>query len=67
MNPVREKFNFYFVGETVEDEIFCHELDRPMSQLHAELIAKKLLRKLGGGHLDAFDSDTDDFIFDVEV
>lgn len=67
MNPMREKFNFYFVGETVEGEIFSHELDRPMSQLHAELVAKKFLRELGGGHLDVFDSDTDNFIFDVEV
>ncbi|MBO6261183.1 MAG: hypothetical protein J6N95_01075 [Bacilli bacterium] len=67
MTPIREKFNFYFVGETIEDEIFYHEPDHPMSKLHAELAAKKLLRELGGGHLDAFNSDTDEFVFDVEI
>lgn len=67
MAPVRERHNFYFVGENVEGEIFCHEPDSPMSQLHAELTAKQILREMGGGHLDVFDSDTDEFIFDVEV
>ena len=67
MAPVRKKYNFYFVGETVDDEFFCYEPDKPMSQLHAEFAAKKVLRDFGGGHLDAFDSDTDNFMFDVEV
>lgn len=67
MAPVREKYNLYFVGETVEDEFFCHELDKPMSRLHAEFVAKKMLREMGGGHIDVFDSETDDFLFDVEV
>lgn len=44
MAPVRERHNFYFVGENVEGEIFCHEPDSPMSQLHAELTAKQILR-----------------------
>lgn len=67
MAPVREKHNLYFVGETIEDEVFCHELDRPISRLHAEFLAKKMLREMGGGHIDVFDSETDDFLFDVEV
>ena len=67
MAPVRKKYNLYFVGENVDDEFFCHELDRPVSQLHAEFLAKRLLREMGGGHIDVFDSDTDEFIFDVEV
>ena len=67
MAPVRERHNYYFVGENVDDEFFCHELDRPVSQLHAELIAKRMLREMDGGHIDVFDSDTDEFVFDVEV
>lgn len=67
MAPVREKFNFYFIGETIDDELFYHEPDCAMSQLHAEFVAKEKLRKLGGGHVDVFNSDTDEFIFDVEV
>ena len=67
MAPVRERHNYYFVGETINDEFFCHELDRPVSRLHAEFLAKKMLREMDGGHIDVFDSDTDEFIFDVEV
>lgn len=67
MAPVRERHNYYFVGENVSDELFCYELDEPVSQLHAELLAKKMLREMGGGHIDVFDNDTDKFMFDVEV
>jgi len=67
MAPVREKFNFYFVGETIDDEVFYHELDCAMSQLHAEFVAREKLRELGGGHVDVFNSDTNEFVFDVEV
>lgn len=67
MAPVRERHNYYFVGENVNDEFFCHEVDRPVSRLHAEFLAKKLLREMDGGHIDVFDSDTDEFVFDVEV
>lgn len=67
MAPVREKFNFYFIGETIDDELFYHEPDCTMSQLRAEFVAKEKLRELGGGHVDVFNSDTDEFVFDVEV
>lgn len=67
LSSPRKTYSLYFVGETVEGEIVCVEPERPMSQLRAELYAKNILRELGGGHLDAFNNDNDDFLFDVEV
>ena len=64
---IRVKSYFYFTGETIDgDEIFF-ETEEPVSQLYAEFLANKELRDLGGGHIDAFLSETDEFVFDVEV
>lgn len=63
----RIKSYFYFTGETVDGDIIEFETSKAVTQLYAELLAKKELRELGGGHIDAWFSETDEFAFDVEV
>ena len=38
-----------------------------MTNLYAEFKAKAILRECGGGHIDAWYAETDEFAFDVEV
>lgn len=63
----RVKSYFYFTGETIDGDEIYFETDEAVSQLYAEFLAKKELRDLGGGHIDAWFSETDEFAFGVEV
>jgi len=63
----RIKSYFYFTGETIDGDIIEFDTPNAITQLHAELLAKKKLRELGGGHIDVFFSETDEFAFDVEI
>lgn len=67
-NPAREiKSYFYFTGEDIDGNTLFHETEKPITLLHAEFEAKKLLREVGGGHIDMWYSETDEFAGDVEV
>lgn len=58
---------FYLVGETIEDEHVYSETALPFTLEGAEVWARLILEDLGGGHVDVFYSETDEFAFDVEV
>lgn len=58
---------FYFTGETVEGEILEFETETPVTRAEAELKAKEVLREVGGGHIDVWYSETDEYAFDVEA
>lgn len=58
---------FYLVGETIEDEHVYAETALPFTLEGAEVWARLILEDLGGGHVDVFYSETDEFAFDVEV
>ena len=67
-NPAHEvKSYFYFTGEDIDGNTFFYETEKAITLLHAELEAKKLLREVGGGHIDMWYSETDEFAGDVEV
>lgn len=57
---------FYFTGETCDGDYLEFSFETPMTQSHAEKVAKKILQE-SGGHLDAWFAETDEFAFDVEV
>ena len=59
--------DYYFVGESIDDEgIFFEVFD--ICEKKARKMAKKELETVyGGGHLDIFLSETDDFVCSVEV
>lgn len=61
------KSYYYFTGETVDGEFVDADPDRPMTKKEAEKYAQQILEDLGGGHLDAWYSETDEFAFDVEI
>lgn len=63
----RIKSYFYFTGETIDGDLIQFDTEKAITSLHAELLAKKALRELGGGHIDVWYSETDEFAFDVEV
>jgi hypothetical protein len=63
----RIKSYFYFTGETIDGDEIYFETETAVSQLFAEFFAKEELRDLGGGHIDAWFSETGEFAFDVEV
>lgn len=58
---------FDMTGETIEGEIIEVSFDKPMTLLRAEFEAKKLLRELGGGHLDIWYAETGEFAIDIEI
>lgn len=63
----RIKSYFYFTGEDVDDNLIEISWGEPMTNLCAEFKAKAILRECGGGHIDAWYAETDEFAFDVEV
>lgn len=66
-NSNRVRSYFYFTGESIDGDIIAFDTPNAITQLHAEFIAKKALREVGGGHIDIYFSETDEFAFDVEV
>lgn len=63
----RIKSYFYFTGEDVDGNLIEISWGKPMTNLYAEFKAKEILRECGGGHIDAWYAETDEFAFDVEV
>lgn len=61
------KSYYYFTGETVDGEFIDAEPEFAITKKDAYAKAYALLKDLGGGHLDAWYSETDEFAFDVEV
>ena len=58
---------YYFTGEDVDgDEIFF-ETFKAVTDKEAQNLAIAELNEVGGGHIDAWYSETDEFAFDVEV
>lgn len=58
---------FYFTGETIDGDIIEFSTEKAVTVDYAEALAKRTLRTIGGGHLDAWYSETDEFAFDVEI
>lgn len=58
---------FYFTGETVDGDLLELETSKAITEKVAKAMAITELEEWGGGHLDAFFSETDEFAFDVEV
>lgn len=63
----RIKSYFYFTGEDVDGNLIEISWGEPMTNLCAEFKTKAILRECGGGHIDAWYAETDEFAFDVEV
>lgn len=63
----RIKSYFYFTGEDIDSNLIEISWGKPMTNLCAEFKAKAILRECGGGHIDAWYAETDEFAFDVEV
>lgn len=63
----RIKSYFYFTGEDVDGNLIEISWGEPMTNLCAEFKAKAILRECGGGHIDAWYAETDEFAFNVEV
>lgn len=63
-----------FVGETIDGDIIEDSFNIPLTKDEAKDYAIRLLKRLGGGHIDVMYADPDiarfyrsDFAFDVEV
>lgn len=63
----RIKSYFDFTGEDINGNSIEISWGEPMTDLYAEFKAKAILRECGGGHIDAWYAETDEFAFDVEV
>lgn len=61
------KSYFYFTGENIDGDILDVSLAYPMTTQQAKIEAEKELKENGGGHIDVWYSETDEFAFDVEV
>ena len=58
---------FYFTGETIDGDLLELETPNAITEKAAKAMAIAELEEWGGGHLDAFFAETDEFAFDVEV
>lgn len=58
---------FYFTGEDIDGNYIEADWPKPMSDLQAEFEAKAILRHVGGGHIDAWYSETDELAFSIEI
>lgn len=58
---------YYFTGETIEGDLIELETADAITEDEAKDYAAKELSFLGGGHIDAFFTETDEFVFDVEI
>lgn len=58
---------YYFTGETVEGEFIEFDTAEALTEAEAKECAAKELSFFGGGHLDVFFGETDEFAFDVEI
>ncbi len=60
-------YDFYFEGEDLDGNYIYFESDKPMTINQAKKYAKDtLLSTVRNGHIDAFITETDAFVFDVE-
>lgn len=59
--------DYYFTGETVDGDFISFEVFDVCEKKARKMARKELETVYGGGHLDAFYSETDEFAFDVEV
>ena len=58
---------YYFTGETVDGDLIDLETVNAITEADAKDYAAKELSYFGGGHIDAFYTETDEFAFDVEI
>ena len=58
---------YYFTGETVDGDEIYFETFKAITDEEAQNLATADLAEVGGGHIDAFYAETDEFAFDVEV
>lgn len=58
---------YYFTGETVDGDFIDFDTAEAITEAEAKDFAAKELSFLGGGHLDAYYTETDEFAFDVEI
>lgn len=65
--PDRILSYFDVTGESADGDVIELSWLNPMTLLHAEFAAKKLLRAFNGGHLDVWYAETGEFAFDVEL
>ena len=60
-------FDWTMVGENINGDYLEYLTSTPMTQKGAKKYAEYVLISEGGGHLDCYTSETNEFIFDVEV
>lgn len=67
--PDRILSYFDFTGEDVEGNYIEGSFSEPMTTLRAEFEIKRILRECGGGHVDVWYAETEEFAFafDVEI
>lgn len=58
---------YYFTGEDVDGEYIEFSTTEAVTEGEAKDIARRELKYVDGGHIDAFYAETDEFAFDVEV
>ena len=58
---------YYFAGESVDGDYIEFGTTEAVTEGEAKDIARRELKYVDGGHLDAWYAETDEFAFDVEV
>lgn len=58
---------YYFTGENIDGEYIEFSTTEAVTEGTAKDIARRELKYVDGGHIDAFYTETDEFAFDVEV
>lgn len=61
------KSYFYFTGENFDGDYIEFETSEAVTIETAKDICRRELKVVGGGHIDAWFSETDEFAFEVEV
>ena len=58
---------YYFTGENIDGEYIEFSTTEAVTEGEAKDIARRELKYVDGGHIDAFYAETDEFAFNVEV
>ena len=58
---------YYFTGENIDGDFIEFDTVRAMTDKDAKAFAEGELVEIGGGHIDAFYAETDEFAFNVEI
>ena len=61
------KSYYYFTGENIDGDLIEGSTSVAMTDENMRDYARAILREYGGGHLDVWYSETDEFAFDMEV